>query len=517
MKARQTRRDQELFRDAIRDLLGLHFDDAKLEDVAATLRDRMSATGKDVVSYLRLLRGPEGRAEARVLAELLTVCETYFFRNSEQFRALTEVAIPERLQSRPGQAPLRLLSAGCSSGEEPYTLAIVMRESFPEPFEAGRIRITAVDANRVRLARAVAGRYGAWSLRETPDAVRSRWFHPSGSDFVLDERIRRAVTFEERNLLDEDPLFWADGAYDVVFFRNVGMYFSPEAMRAVTGRIARALVQGGYLFLGHAENLRGVSQDFHLRHSHECFYYQSRAGHDGEARASAPARPAVPPPAADVIPGIVDSARSWIDAIQRASERIAALEASPGEAAAPSPARRTARRPARPPVPRDLAAAVELVREERISEAMEVVSALPAEAGADPDAQLLRAALLTSCGRLDEAEQLCARLLDLDDLNAGAHYLAALCREHAGDGEGAAEHDRAAAYVDPGFAMPRLHLGLLARRAGDLERARHELGQAAVLLQREDASRILLFGGGFRREGLVQLCLAELRACGGDA
>jgi chemotaxis protein methyltransferase CheR len=516
VKSTTTRRDQELFRDAIRGLLGLHFDDAKLEDVAATLRERLSATGRDVAGYLRLLRDPEGRAEARVLAELLTVSETYFFRNSEQFRALAEVAIPERLRSRPAGAPLRILSAGCSSGEEPYTLAIVMRESFPEPFQAGRVRIAAVDANPVRLARAIAGRYGAWSLRETPEAMRDRWFRPSGSDFVLDERIRRAVTFEERNLLDEDPAFWAEGAHDVVFFRNVGMYFSPEAMRAVTARIARALAPGGFLFLGHAETLRGVSQDFHLRHSHECFYYQARGAHDGEVRA--PALAAAPPASddRDVIPHIVDSASSWVDAIQRASERIAALETSPGSPAAPSPAR-PARPAARQAQRRDLAAAVELVREERISEAMDVVSALTPEAGADPDTQLLRAALLTSCGRLAEAEEVCAGLLRLDDLNAGAHYLAALCREHAGDRDGAAEHDRAAAYVDPGFAMPRLHLGLLARRAGDLERARHELGQAAVLLQREDASRILLFGGGFRREGLVQLCLAELRACGGDA
>jgi chemotaxis protein methyltransferase CheR len=516
VKAPHTRRDQEAFRDAIRDLLGLHFDDAKLEDVAATLRQRLAATGKDAPSYLRLLRGPEGRAEARVLAELLTVCETYFFRNSGQFQALAEIAIPERLRSRPPGAPLRLLSAGCSSGEEPYTLAIVVRESFPELFEAGRVRIVAVDANPVRLARAAAGRYAEWSLRETPDAVRARWFRPSGNGFVLDERIRRAVTFEERNLLEDDPAFWAEGAYDAVFFRNVGMYFSPDVMQAVTARIARALGQGGFLFLGHAENLRGVSQDFHLRHSHECFYYQSRAAHEVEA--GAPALPPVPdaPPALDVIPRIVDSACSWVDAIQRASERIAALEAGPRDPPAPAQPR-PARRTARPPVRRDLAAAVELVREERISEAMDAVAALPAEAGADPDAQLLRAALLTSCGRLGEAEEVCARLLRRDDLNAGAHYLAALCREHAGDREGAAEHDRAAAYVDPGFAMPRLHLGLLARRAGDLESARHELGQAAVLLQREDASRILLFGGGFRREGLVQLCLAELRACGGDA
>ncbi len=147
---------------------------------------------------------------------------------------------------------------------------------------------------------------------------------------------------------------------------------------------------------------------------------------------------------------------------------------------------------------------------------MDVMTALPAEAQADPDALLLHAVLLTSCGKLEEAERLCARLLEMDDLNAGAHYLVALCREHAGDPTGAREHDEAAAYIDPAFAMPRLHMGLLAKRAGDLASARRALGEAEVLLQREDPSRILLFGGGFRREGLIQLCRAELRACGGN-
>jgi chemotaxis protein methyltransferase CheR len=128
---------------------------------------------------------------------------------------------------------------------------------------------------------------------------------------------------------------------------------------------------------------------------------------------------------------------------------------------------------------------------------------------------LLRAVLLTHGGRLALAEETCRRLLALDELNAGAHYLLALCREGAGDRRAAAEHDQVAAYLDPAFAMPRLHLALLARRHGDRETARRELAQAALLLEREDASRLLLFGGGFGREALVALCRAELAACGG--
>jgi chemotaxis protein methyltransferase CheR len=513
VSARLTRRDQETFRDAVRDVLGLHFDDSRLEDVTAIFRERIAASATDAASYLRLLRGPDGREEARALAEQLTVGETYFFRNSEQFHALAEVAIPERLRNRRGPRILRLLSAGCSSGEEPYSIAIVLCDRFPELLESWDVRILGIDVNRARLGRALPARFGAWSLRETPEPVRGRWFHPSGGDLVLDDRIRRMVTFEERNLLDDDPVFWRDAAFDVVFFRNVGMYFPSEVMRTVTERIARSLAPGGFLFLGHAENLRGMSQEFHLRHSHGCFYYQLRDR--DEDRSGAPGGAAPAPPIEEVPEIPVESARSWVDAIQRASERIAALEAgrpndSPRRAAPMGGAPASSGR-----ARWDLAAAVELMQQERIPEAIDLVAALPSEASTDPDAQLLRAVLLTSCGQLVEAEKVCARLLRLDDLNSGAHYLAALCREHAGDRQGAFEHDQAAAYLDPAFAMPRLHLGLLAKRAGDLETARYELGQAAVLLQREDASRILLFGGGFRRDGLIQLCRAELRACGG--
>jgi chemotaxis protein methyltransferase CheR len=106
-------------------------------------------------------------------------------------------------------------------------------------------------------------------------------------------------------------------------------------------------------------------------------------------------------------------------------------------------------------------------------------------------------------------------LLLIDELNAGAHYVLALCREHSGNRERACEHDRVAAYLDPAFAMPRLHLGLLARRAGDRDGARRELAQASILLKREDASRLLLFGGGFNREALFVLCETALRECGG--
>jgi chemotaxis protein methyltransferase CheR len=163
----------------------------------------------------------------------------------------------------------------------------------------------------------------------------------------------------------------------------------------------------------------------------------------------------------------------------------------------------------------DLAPALDLLRQERFAEALDHVRSGPPEAERDPDVLLLEATLLAHGGQLAAAEDACLRLLVIDKLNAGAHYVLALCREHSEHRERASRHDQVAAYLDPTFAMPRLHLGLLARRAGDRVAARRELAQALVLLKREDASRLLLFGGGFNREALMALCESALRDSGG--
>jgi chemotaxis protein methyltransferase CheR len=142
---------------------------------------------------------------------------------------------------------------------------------------------------------------------------------------------------------------------------------------------------------------------------------------------------------------------------------------------------------------------------------------VPLEEETDTDVLLLRAVLLLSSGDAVRAEEVCERVLALDELNAEAHYVKALCREHAGDPAAAANHDHYALYLDPTFAMPRLHLGLMAKRAGDAEGARRELARALALLAGEAGSRILLLGGGFGRDALLAFCRAELRACGGLA
>jgi chemotaxis protein methyltransferase CheR len=495
-------RDVERFRELILRRLGLRFEDAKLGFLGDVLQRRVDAARRPCALYLNALDGDPAADELGALATELTVPETYFFRNNEQFRALAEIVLPERLQARP--RALRFLSAGCATGEEPYTIAIMLRELVPNP--ACTLHIRAVDINPAALAKARRAHYSPWALRETPDDIKRKWFHTGKRDAALDESIRNAVRFDERNLTVDDRELWSPGTYDAIFCRNVIMYFSPEHAQAVIARIAHALAPGGYLFLGHAETLRGLSEDFHLCHTHGTFYYQRKEAL-GAALAASPAMgPAVAPGLPTAPPSLPSFNDAWVEVIRVASERVEFLT-QPRAAPLAAPV---------PPAPRRLDTALDLLRQERFSDALAELRDLPADAR-DPDALLLEAMLLAHGGHLATAEEACRALLAGNELNAGAHYVFALCREGAGDRDGAAEQDRMAVYLDPAFAMPRLHLGLLARKAGDREAARRDLAQALVLLRQEDASRLLLFGGGFNRAALVALCSSALRDCGGQA
>jgi chemotaxis protein methyltransferase CheR len=489
------------FRAVVAARLGLQFDATRSAELAEVLEKLGGANLGSVEPYLARLEGSRPQCDdVRALARHLTVGETYFFRNPEQLRAFAEVALPERMASRATPGKVRILSAGCASGEEAYSLALVASEQVPRFDE--EISITAVDVNPAALERAAAGRYSAWSLRETPADVRHRWFQPMGREYVVHAAARSVVRFEERNLVDESSDLWHPGSYDVIFCRNVLMYFTTERARSVVARIGRALVPDGYLFLGHAESLRDVSRDFSLCQSHDTFYYRRN---DHAARPATPGFVTVS--ASRSSPDARPEGGSdlgWIESVERSSERIRELSerSDAGDGVRVVPIAN--------PGPQ----AMDLLARERFAEALALLERTPQEPG-DADAQLLRAVLLVHSGQIEAAETVCSELRGRGAGSAaGAHYLLALCRERAGDLNAAATNDQMATYLDPDFAMPRLHLGLLARRAGDMRAAQRELEQALVLLASEDASRILLFGGGFTREALTRLCKAELRAAG---
>jgi chemotaxis protein methyltransferase CheR len=317
----------ERFRTIIADRLGLNFEEGKIGFLADVLRRRIDRTGHSCEHYLDLLNGSQG--ELHALARELTVGETYFFRNIDQFRAFSEVALPDRVRIRNSQKTLRILSAGCASGEEAYSLAILLLKARLDP--SWDVSILAVDVNPAMIEAAVQSRFSSWALRETPPEVRQQWLRSDARGlFSLDPALGRNIRFDVRNLVSDDPDLWQPKWYDVIFCRNVIMYFTPDASRKVVERITKSLAPGGYLFLGHAETLRGLSNDFHLHHTHGTFYYQRRETTSPEAP-----KPAAEPPASrsrpEAQPALLDleSAQAWMDTIRKSTQRIQEPAARP--------------------------------------------------------------------------------------------------------------------------------------------------------------------------------------------
>jgi chemotaxis protein methyltransferase CheR len=469
--------------------LGLAFEDGKLDALTEALERRAERTKVAMPEYVGRLENASVADELHALAQELTITETYFFRHHEQLDAFCEAV----LSSQPRR--LRILSAGCASGEEPYSLAILAREALGPSAD---VSIVGIDVNAGVLRKAARARYTKWSLRETPADVLGRWFLPEGAEYAVHPDIRRMVTFEQRNLVDQDPAFWRREAFDVVLCRNVLMYFTPDATQAVTRRIAESLVPGGCFFLGYAETWRALARDFELCEGRAAFYYRRRDVLPSVASAAfSPSNP---------VAAALAERDAWFDVIRGAANRVTSLTES-FERPAAVLVTPEERRPSW-----DAAQAARLVHEERISEVETMLAVETSDAGG-PQKLLLRAFLLVHDGNVAGAEKTCEALVELDETRAGARYILALCRENRGDRGGAMEQDLLALQADSSFAMPRFHLGLLARRAGDPGTARRHFAQALMSFEQEDAARLLLFGGGFARDALIELCRAELGAC----
>jgi chemotaxis protein methyltransferase CheR len=245
--------DLKLLGDLIQERYGLTFEGIRQEILASRLGPRLRELRLDSPrAYYEYLRfHPQRDAELDRLPALVTNNETYFFRETRQFDILVEHVVPERRAAAPGR-PLRLLSAGCSSGEEPYSVAIALQQA---GFLPGRVwEIDGCDLNPERIARAREGVYEESSLRACDAETRRQHFVAEGQRFRLKDRYRAGVRFFQANL--RSPGFALDrGGYDVVLCRNLLIYFGDAAFDRLIGLLARSLAAGGYLFLGHSESL----------------------------------------------------------------------------------------------------------------------------------------------------------------------------------------------------------------------------------------------------------------------
>lgn len=274
----------------IRDLVyhtsGIYQAQEKLYLLFSSCGRRMRELGiEQPMEYLdRLISHADRQSELRLLLNEITIGETYMFRHPPQLEALRNVILPEliKLKTQIGFKRLRFWSAGCSTGEEPYTLAIFLLEH-NKLLDGWTYDILASDLNDNSLEKARAGIYGDYALRNTTEAQRRKYFKDLGNKmFQVNDQVKSLIRFERINLSDENKMLFQKGM-DVIFCCNVLIYFDLASKKRVVRRFYSNLVPGGYFFMGHAESLFQIDDTFRLIHFPKTTAYAKATGADGKA------------------------------------------------------------------------------------------------------------------------------------------------------------------------------------------------------------------------------------------
>lgn len=438
---------------------GLHFPAERWRDLARGIAAAAPAFGMpDAESCARwLLSAPLTHHQIEVLASHLTVGETYFFREKMSFEALEQHILPQLIRMRASDRRLRIWSAGCCTGEEPYSVAMLLDRLIPDQKD-WNITLLATDINPAFLRKAAAGIYGEWSFRDTPDWVRERYFRRRKDKcFEILPHIRKRVTFSCLNFADDvyPSLVTNTNAIDVILCRNVLMYFSPAWVKKVAQNFHRSLVDGGWLIVGPAETSNSLFPQFEATPFPGAVFYRKTQGAESQAGVArysvSPLAPFDPPP--DTL---------------RMPEAVASVSVQ------------------------------------------SVVAEPVASHSSNQDARDALCRMAHSCanqGKLAEAAEWCEKAIVADKLNPANQYLLATIRQELGQNDLAAQSLRRALYLDQDFVLAHFALGNLCLSQGRQREARRHFDNAQALLHTHTQDEILP-----ESEGLTAGRLGEIVA-----
>lgn len=266
----------KLFRDLIHNECGIYLNESKRDFLGARITKRLKTAGlKSFYSYYKLITAPANKEELCAFLDTVTINETFFFRNVPQFKMLREQVLPEVIDRRRKNRDYELAvwSAGCATGEEPYSITMEVLEAIPDA-ALWNIRILASDISLRCLEFAQAGIYPKEKLNEVPAGHFAKYFKESGGLFAVKDEVKKKVIFDYHNLMHENGL----SPVDIIFCRNVMIYFDTEDQKKLVARFKRILRPEGYLFVGHAESLQGICNgDFRFLYREKGTVYQKVA------------------------------------------------------------------------------------------------------------------------------------------------------------------------------------------------------------------------------------------------
>jgi chemotaxis protein methyltransferase CheR len=448
----------------IRDLIelrcGLDFGDSRRTLLDASVHARMQHLGiPSVERYLTRLSSKHGHEEIGALINGLTITETQFFRDPAQFGLLRRYILPALIVEREaeGVRRLRICSAGCASGEEPYSVALTWREmGLPATHPDWTIDIVGIDVNTGMLDAARRGVYSKRAVRNVEEECLRRYFTPVGRNFQLDREVARSVRFDHGSLIDEASL--GSNRYDVILCKNVSIYFRTEVTRRLIRRLHDALSPGGYLLLGHSESLWQMEDGLTLvEHDGVFCYRKPSVAHEVD---SAPRR-IRPPELAKAPEDCYEQCLEWVRNADwpRAQREMEALILS---------------RPSFVP------------------------------------AHLLLAGIHAHLGRYSEARDCAEHVLGLNTLEPKAHMLLGMIAARRGRQQEAIDSLRRALDLDGSLALAYFWLGNLYRDRGNVEGACVEYACAVARHNQRGLNFTEEFAADLRPAQIVDFCRNSL-------
>ncbi|MFQ5680459.1 MAG: CheR family methyltransferase [Candidatus Omnitrophota bacterium] len=506
--------DFRLFQPFLLEQTGLYFTQDRSQSLRIGLWERVEQRGytsyREYYNFLKF--HPQGRQELEQLMPLITIGETYFFRNSPHFDTLMNMVIPEIITKKTQRMnrSIRVWSAGCSRGDEPYSIAIAFMETLPY-YQDWDISILATDINRKILSLARQAVYGKKDIGHMPGDYLHKYFTGTNSGaFTLKDEVKKMVRFDYCNL-SRDP-FIGEGMQnlDIIFCRNVIIYFDLGTTRRVIDGFYNCLNDDGYLFLGHAETLWQISDKFKAMDFSRTFVYK-RLLHSQE-KEEKDIKPFVAVPEIkleDIAPirqGILcsatpDAGKEEVVFPKRPdSEELLASSDSSRKLSAPHPG----------DIDKLYKQGAGLFKEKRYNEALDVFNKIISADSNNIRAYFARATILANQAKYGRAVDTLKKIIETDNLYLEAYYLLGVLAYKTADIKNAEDLFRKVIYIDPNVVLAYFNLGNIYLYQRKFRRAIREFNNALDLLARRPMEETIRFCEDFTVDFLLRACRNNL-------
>jgi len=471
-------------------LMGLHFPEGRYRDLERGIESASIDFGFDnnIDEFIKWLTSSAlTKSHIETLASHLTVGETFFFREKRSFEVLEREVLPGLIQSKHGgEKRLRIWSAGCSTGEEPYSIAILLNRMIAD-LKDWNITILATDINARVLKKAAEGVYTEWSFRDTPQWIKEGYFRKTKEGvYEILPNIRKMVIFEYLNLAEDvyPSLLNNTNALDLIFCRNVLMYFSTDKAKKSFNGFYNSLVDGGWLLVGPTDAMKPLSPKFVTVNFDNITLYRKDTT---KTQTIEDLRQAITP-----------------SYVPPRAEPYQPLPLAPAPETIPA-------YPQKPGVEKTEAGlepymeAKEMFELGRYFDATEKLTMLPVNGKGDPKIISLLARAYANQGRLDDAINWCKKAISIDAVNAGHYYLLATILQEQGQTEEAVKSLKKALYIDHNFVLAYFVLGNIMQRQGEMKLSRKYLKNALDLLSRYRPEEVLPESDGITAERLSEI------------